>query len=89
VASPFCLPLGAWWHTGLATGRPCAPYHGVVTRSLIACVRNPRGLVCGCPPECWCKSTAWGRALRWWLPKDHLSASPEWKRAQTEHGETR
>jgi hypothetical protein len=49
-------------------------------RALISRIHNPRGRECGCLPDCWCKSTTWGRALRWYLPKRHHSAvSREWK----------
>jgi len=58
-----------------------------VERSLIQRIHNPRNRVCGCAPDCWCKRTALGRAVRWWFPAryfglSHKSVSPEWKRAQ-------
>ena len=31
-------------------------------------IHNPRGRVCGCDPDCWCKRTVLGRAVRWWFP---------------------
>jgi hypothetical protein len=51
-------------------------------RTILQRIHNPSGRLCRCDPACWCKRTAWGRALRWYLPKRHLSVSPEWKRAQ-------
>ncbi|HWH54189.1 MAG TPA: hypothetical protein VNT04_01295 [Gaiellaceae bacterium] len=53
-----------------------------MSRSVIQRIHNPQGRECGCAPECWCKRTSWGRALRWYLPKRHFSVSPEWKRAR-------
>jgi hypothetical protein len=43
--------------------------------------------MCGCAPDCWCKRTMIGRAVRWWFPARyfglrHKSVPPEWKRAQ-------
>lgn len=38
----------------------------------------------GSLPECCCKRTDWGLALRWYMPKRHdSSVSPEWKRVQS------
>jgi hypothetical protein len=55
-------------------------------RTLLDRIHNPRGYECGCLPECWCKRTAWGRALRWYIPaRHHTPVSPEWKRAQEAH----
>jgi len=57
-----------------------------MSRSLVDRIHNPRGYECGCLPECWCKSTAWGRALRWYIPaRHHTAVSPEWKREQEAH----
>ena len=52
-------------------------------------IHNPRGRTCGCPPECWCKRTRIGRAVRWWFPAryfgiHHHSVPPEWKREMFE-----
>jgi hypothetical protein len=44
-------------------------------------LHNPRGRVCGCSPECFCRRNPIGRLLRWYLPRGiHKSVSPEWKR---------
>ncbi|GAB3792182.1 hypothetical protein GCM10027601_38820 [Nocardioides ungokensis] len=51
-------------------------------------MHNPRNRVCGCDPDCWCRSTAIGRAVKWWFPArfvglHHKSGhSAEWKRDQ-------
>ena len=37
-------------------------------RSLLARIHNPRNYDCGCDPDCWCRRTAIGRAVKWWLP---------------------
>lgn len=31
-------------------------------------IHNPRNRVCGCDPDCWCRRTALGRAVKWWFP---------------------
>ena len=31
-------------------------------------LHNPQGRACGCDPDCWCRSTAVGRAVKWWFP---------------------
>jgi len=52
--------------------------------------------VCGCDPDCWCRRTAVGRAVKWWFParlfgihhKSHVfermskDEVREWKREQ-------
>ncbi|MBA2359259.1 MAG: hypothetical protein H0V84_12635 [Actinobacteria bacterium] len=48
-------------------------------RGLLRRLHNPSGRDCGCAAECWCKRTAWGAALRWYLPLRHHAVSPEWK----------
>ena len=51
-------------------------------------VHNPRNRECGCDPDCWCRRTALGRAVKWWLPSrpfgphHKASGSAEWKRRQ-------
>jgi hypothetical protein len=56
-----------------------------MARTLLARIHNPGGRECGCLEECWCKRTAWGRALRWYIPKRHHGGvSAEWKRAHEE-----
>jgi hypothetical protein len=56
-----CMRLGKV----LASGEP----DGIeVSRTLVQRVHNPRNLSCGCDPQCWCRRTAIGRAVKWWLP---------------------
>jgi hypothetical protein len=43
-----------------------APY--VAERSLLHRIHNPRNYECGCDPDCWCRRTAIGRAMKWWFP---------------------
>lgn len=31
-------------------------------------LHNPQGRACGCDADCWCRSTALGRAVKWWFP---------------------
>lgn len=66
-------------------------------RGLLAVLHNPRNRTCACADDCWCKTTALGRAFRWWFPArrfgiHHKSAfgglaqdeRKEWKRRQSE-----
>jgi len=54
------------------------------TRRLLRSIHNPKRRACGCLDDCWCKRTAWGRVIRWYVPqKRHSSVSPCWK--QTWH----
>jgi len=39
-----------------------------VERTLIQRIHNPGNHVCGCDPDCWCRRTAVGRAIKWWFP---------------------
>jgi hypothetical protein len=39
-----------------------------MSRSLVARIHNPRNYECGCEPDCWCRQTAIGRAVKWWFP---------------------
>jgi hypothetical protein len=41
---------------------------GVIERTLLQRIHNPRGRTCGCDPDCWCRRTALGRAVKWWFP---------------------
>jgi hypothetical protein len=41
-------------------------------RSLAQRVHNPRGRECGRDPDCWCKRTALGRAVKWWFPARYV-----------------
>jgi catechol 2,3-dioxygenase-like lactoylglutathione lyase family enzyme len=61
-----------------------------VSRSLVARIHNPHGYVCACDPDCWCRRTALGRAVKWWFPARYFGlhhknrALEEWKRSQPE-----
>jgi len=63
-------------------------YTAKVKRSLVQRVHNPHNRECGCDPDCWCRRTALGRAVRWWFPGRHFGlhhkrpGSAEWKRNQ-------
>ena len=35
---------------------------------------NPRRRQCECLSDCWCKRTAWGRRLRWYIPGRYHSS---------------
>jgi hypothetical protein len=39
-----------------------------VSRSVLQRIHNPRSRECGCDPDCWCRRTAFGRAVKWWVP---------------------
>ena len=39
-----------------------------VERSLGQRAHNPRNRTCECDPDCWCRGTAVGRAVKWWFP---------------------
>ena len=43
-------------------------YAGQMARTVLQRIHNPGNRQCGCDPECWCRTTTWGRALKWWLP---------------------
>jgi len=43
-------------------------YADNVARSVLQRIHNPHNLVCGCDPDCWCRRTALGRAVKWWVP---------------------
>jgi len=45
-----------------------AAYDSAIGRSLISRIHNPRNRRCGCDPDCWCRRTALGRAVKWWFP---------------------
>lgn len=63
-----------------------------MSRTLVQRVHNPRGRTCGCDPQCWCRRTRVGRAVKWWFPAryfgiHHLSAhDADWKRQNNENG---
>jgi hypothetical protein len=59
-----------------------------MTRSVLQRIHNPRNRECGCDADCWCRRTAIGRVVKWWVParlvglhhkNDRLGA---WKEAQ-------
>jgi hypothetical protein len=39
-----------------------------VERTLLHRIHNPHNRVCGCDPDCWCRRTPIGRAVKWWFP---------------------
>jgi hypothetical protein len=43
-------------------------YHPSVARSLVQRSHNPRKRACHCDPDCWCRRTMLGRAVKWWFP---------------------
>jgi hypothetical protein len=58
-----------------------------MSRSLVQQLHNPRNRSCFCDPDCWCRRTALGRAVKWWFPARYFGirhkgggVSPEWKR---------
>jgi len=44
----------------------------VPRRPLLERIHNPRDLLCGCDPDCWCNRTALGRIVKWWFPAGRL-----------------
>ena len=54
--------------------------------ALLKRLHNPRARLCGCGPDCWCRRTAVGRALKWWFPGRYFglhhknAALEEWQR---------
>ena len=62
-----------------------------VIRTMLGRVHNPRNRECGCDEDCWCRRTALGRAVKWWLPSRPLgphhkaSGLADWKRSQDRH----
>jgi hypothetical protein len=70
-----------------------ARYAPEMARSLLQLLHNPLGRECWCDPECWCRRTALGRAVRWWFPGRYLglhhksqATAGDWK---GRHGPTR
>jgi hypothetical protein len=37
-------------------------------RALLHRIQNPSNYGCGFDPDCWCRRTAIGRAVKWWFP---------------------
>src|SRR6478672_1434425 len=86
----------AWADAGPAPERrwmPGSTLDGVTAR-VVQRIHNPRNRECGCAPDCWCRRTALGRAVKWWFPArfvgvHHKSrATPEWKRKRDRRSET-
>jgi hypothetical protein len=44
------------------------PMPGPERRGLVARLHNPRGRVCACLEECWCKRSRLGYLVRWYTP---------------------
>jgi hypothetical protein len=65
---------------------------GVAGR-VIQRIHNPRHRECGCDPDCWCRRTAVGRAVKWWFPAwlvgiHHKSGvTVDWKREREQGSE--
>jgi hypothetical protein len=63
-------------------------YPGEVARSALQRIHNPRNRHCGCDPDCWCRRTAVGRAVKWWVPAQLIGlrhkndAVAAWKQAR-------
>ena len=59
-----------------------------VERTLLQRIHNPRGHVCGCDADCWCRRTPIGRLVKWWFPARRFGIHhtnrrlEEWKRTQ-------
>ena len=51
-------------------------------------IHNPKGRVCYCDPDCWCRRTALGRLCKWWFPARKLGlhhksrALEDWKQSR-------
>jgi hypothetical protein len=57
--------------------------------SLAQRLHNPKGLRCGCPPECICQRSAAGRMLRWYIPgRFHTPVAPEDKARMNVEGKS-
>jgi hypothetical protein len=60
-----------------------------MARPILQRVHNPHNRECACDPDCWCRRTALGRAVKWWFPGRYFGlhhsnrALQEWKRSQT------
>jgi hypothetical protein len=46
----------------------------VPERSFLARIHNPMNLTCGCPNDCWCKTSRLGRLVRWYVPNEYHAA---------------
>ena len=75
-----------------SVGDPAQAYDREIARSLVQRIHNPRGRVCGCDPDCWCRRTALGRAVVWWFPGryfglHHKNKELEAWKGKQKHGE--
>jgi hypothetical protein len=50
----------------LTAGRSYA--RPIAERTLLHRIHNPKNYECGCDPDCWCRRTTIGRAVKWWFP---------------------
>ncbi len=62
---------------------------GYLVLALIGRAKEAVGInTCGCDPDCWCRRTALGRAVKWWFNGRYFGlhhknrALAEWKRTQ-------
>jgi hypothetical protein len=44
-------------------------------RTLLQRIHNPKNYECGCGPDCWCRRTTVGRAVKWWFPARFFGVS--------------
>ena len=57
-------------------------------RTLLQRIHNPHNRRCGCDPDCWCRRTAVGRAVKWWFPARRFGLHhkntrlEDWKRSR-------
>jgi hypothetical protein len=71
------------WHRSLER------YARSMARSVLRRIHNPRNRECGCDPDCWCRRTVLGRAVKWWFPGRYFGlhhknrALAEWKQTQS------
>jgi hypothetical protein len=62
----------------------------VMARTPLQRLHNPRNRSCGCDPDCWCRSSALGRAVKWWFPARYFGLhhknprNADWKREMGE-----
>ena len=60
----------------------------MIARTRLQRIHNPSGGECACDPDCWCRRTTLGRAVKWWFPGRYFGlhhknrALEEWKRGQ-------
>ena len=49
-----------------------------MSRTVLEKIHNPRNRTCGCDPDCWCRRTALGRAVKWWFPGRLFGLRHKW-----------